>query len=184
MKSSISLICPRCGNSFVLEDAIKEVEQRELADIAAKFGQSWRLIYEYTDCFRKSEYGGMQRSKRLRLLKETAKLFDTCEFLYEGRRWRTTWPEVIGAITEICNREKWGLKNHNYLKAILVKTAKRVSAEGMTAAEESEREQGRLARHSSGGKESRGERDQFLEGAPEQARERIHNILSKLGDTT
>jgi len=180
MKQSINLICPRCGNSFVLEDAIKEVEHREIADIAAKFGQSWRLIYEYTDCFRKSEYGGMQRSKRLRLLKETAKLFDTCEFQYEGKRWRTTWPEVLTAVTGICNREKWGLKNHNYLKAILVKTAKRVSAEGMTAAEEKVRE----TRLRSAASARQGEEEQFLEGAPEQARERIHNILSKLGDTT
>jgi len=143
MKQDVTLLCPRCGNSFTLAESIKELEQKEISDIAAKFGQSWRLIYEYSDCFRKTEYGGMARSKRLRLLKEVARLFDTCEFMYEGKRWRTAWPEVLAAITQICNAEKFGLKNHNYLKVILVKTAKRVSTEGMTAEEEQKREAGR-----------------------------------------
>jgi len=180
MKQHITLICPRCGNSFILSDAIRELEQREIADIASKFGQSWRLIYEYTDCFRKSETGGMQRSKRVRLLKEVSRLFDTCEFKYEGKRYRTTWPEVIGAITQICNAEKFGLKNHNYLKVILLKTAKRVSAEGMTAAEEEEREKGRRG---PGEKGRKGESEQFLGEAPPDVAERIGSILNKLGRT-
>jgi len=176
MKQHITLICPRCGNSFVLSDAIREVEQREIADIASKFGPSWRLIYEYTDCFRKSETGGMQRSKRVRLLKEVSRLFDTCEFNYEGKRYRTTWPEVIGAITQTCNAEKFGLKNHNYLKVILLKTAKRVSAEGMTAAEEAEGERRRA--QGAGRKE-----EKVLEEAPPDVAERFGNILGKLGRT-
>ena len=177
MKQTINLICPRCGNTFILSDAVKELEQREIADIAAIFGQSWRLIYEYTDCFRKSEYGGMQRSKRVRLLKEVSRLFDSCEFNYEGKRYRVTWPEVIAAITQTCNAEKFGLKNHNYLKVILLKTAKRVSAEGLTAAEEKEKAVRPRA-------ESKGEQEgEFLKQAPEDVANRIHSILNKLGRT-
>jgi len=173
MSQTINLICPRCGAEFTLAGAIAEKEQREIADIAAKFGPSWRLVYEYTDCFRKQEFGGMQRAKRLRLLKEVARLFETNEFRYEGKRWRTTWAEVLAAITQICNAEKFGLKNHNYLKVILVKTAKRVSAEGMTAAEEAESQRRKA--------QGKNRKERFLEEAPPDAAERIANILNKLG---
>jgi hypothetical protein len=185
MKQTINLICPRCGNSFVLEDAIKEMEQRELADIAAKFGQSWRLVFEYSKCFRTQQYGGVNESKRIRKLRELGRIWSSCEFDYNGKRWRTSRSEIMARITQICDLEKWGFHNHNYLKVILLKTAKRVSAEGMTAEEEREREKGRrgereqpsFARATEGREEA-----QFLGNTAHEARKRIVDILTHLGE--
>jgi len=137
------LICPHCEQEFDLDQAIRESEHREMADIAAKFGKSWLLVYEYSDCFRQSEFGNVPLKKRLRIMKEILFLFDRREFQVKGKKYRTEWNTIISAMMEICNMQKWGFRNHNYLKAVLVKGSDRLSAEGMTAQEEDERGKGR-----------------------------------------
>ena len=119
------------------------MEQSETHDIAAKLGQHWRLVYEYSDCFRQSEFGAVSMSKRLRIFKEITRLLDAPIFTYHSKPYRTSWHEVITAMTGICNAQKWGFHNHNYLLAILVKTADRLSVEGLSAKEEQEREERR-----------------------------------------
>jgi hypothetical protein len=140
---SNKLICPHCEKEFDLDQAIRESEHREMADIAAKFGKSWLLVYEYSDCFRQSEFGNVPLKKRLRIMKEILFLFDRREFQVKGKKYRTEWNTIISAMMEICNMQKWGFRNHNYLKAVLVKGSDRLSAEGMTAQEEEERGKGR-----------------------------------------
>ena len=142
----MKLICPKCGSGFELEQAVRELEQSETHDIAAKLGQYWRLVYEYSDCFRQSEFGNVSMSKRLRIFKDIARLLDALIFSYRGKRYRTSWHETIKAITNTCNAQKWGFTKHNYLLSILVKTADRLSVEGLTAAEEQKREEERKYR--------------------------------------
>jgi len=139
----MQLICPKCGSRFVLEQAVSELEQAETHDIAAKLGVHWHLVYEYSDCFRQSEFGNVPLPRRLRIFKGIARLMETSEFSYRGKRYRTSQHEMIKAMTEICNMQKQGLRNQSYLFAILSKAGERLSAEGMTAREEEEREQGR-----------------------------------------
>ena len=145
----MKLTCPKCESSFDMEQAVRELEQTETHDLAAKFGPQWRLVYEYSDCFRQSEFGAVSLTKRLRIFKDIARLFDVPTFKLRGSRYRTSWPDVIRAMTDICNAQKWGFRNHNYLLTILSKTGDRLSAEGLTAREEEEREQTRShgARH-------------------------------------
>ena len=132
-----------------MEQAVRELEQSETHDIAAKLGQHWRLVYEYSDCFRQSEFGAVSMSKRLRIFKDIARLLDALTFSFRGKRYRTSWHEVTTAMTGICNAQKWGFNKHNYLLTVLVKTADRISAEGLSAAEEQEREHARAAHSSS-----------------------------------
>ena len=128
-----------------MEQAVRELEQQETHNIAAKLGQHWRLVYEYSECFRQEEYGDVSLTKRLRIFKSIVQLLETLTFLYRGRRYRTSWHEATKAMTAICNMHKWGFRNHNYLHTLLVKTAEGLSAEGLSAAEEQEREHARAA---------------------------------------
>ena len=147
---SMKLMCPKCGSRFKMEQAVRELEQAETHDIAAKLGQHWRLVFEYSECFRQSEYGDVSLESRLRIFRSVARLFDTGIFSYRGRSYRTSWHEVTTAMTEICNMAKWGFRNHNYLLTMLTKGADRLSAEGLTAREEREREHARAAHSSQG----------------------------------
>lgn len=142
----MQLICPKCGSRFEMEQAVTELEQIETHNVAAKLGVHWRLVNEYSDCFRQSEFGDVRLAKRLRILKEAARLIETGAFSCHGKRYRTSQHEIICTMTEICNRQKWGFTNHNYLYSILAKTAEGLSAEGLSAAEEQRREEKRRSK--------------------------------------
>jgi hypothetical protein len=117
---------------------------REMIDLAARFGANWGLVFDYTECFRQETWGSVREQKRLRLLKEVWQLFQKCEFEIDGKRYRTDWPRIIAAIRAVTDADKFGFKNHNYLKRVLLgEKAERLSAEGLTAAEEQKREDSR-----------------------------------------
>lgn len=139
----MKLMCPKCGSRFEMEQAVRELEQSETHDIAAKLGQHWRLVYEYSDCFRQSEFGNVSLTKRLRIFKSVVLLFDTLIFSYRGKRYRASWYETTKAMTTICNLQLWGFENHNYLFKMLIKSADRLSIEGLSAKEEQRREDSR-----------------------------------------
>jgi hypothetical protein len=160
-----------------MEQAVKELEQTEMHDIAAKLGTQWRLVYEYSDCFRQSEYGDVSLEKRLRIFRSIVRLFDSMQFSYQGKTYRTSWHEATRAMTEICNMAKWGFRNHHYLFAMLIKKGERVSAEGLTATEERVREE----RRQHGAHNRQHERDEFFAASPEEARREIIRKIQKLG---
>jgi len=135
----MKLICPKCGSRFEMDQAVRELEQSETHDIAAKLGQHWRLVYEYSDCFRQSEYGNVPLTTRLRTFKSIVQLLDTNKFEYRKKWYRTSWHESIKAMTQICNLQKTGFTNNNYLYKMLLGTSDRLSAEGLSAKEEQAR---------------------------------------------
>jgi len=139
----VKLVCPVCGSKVDMEQATHEELMHELVELAARFGRNWELVHEYVDCFRQEQWGSVTLKKRVRLTKEVWRLFEKNEFEYQGKRYRTDWTGVIAAITEVVNRDKFGFRNHNYLKSIMMKDAERVSAEGLTAKEEREKERQR-----------------------------------------
>jgi len=152
----MKLTCPVCEARISLEQAAREELHRELTDLAARFGPNWELAHEYIDCFRQAPHGAIRLKKRVRLLKGLWRLFDRREFELRGRRYRTDWPRILAAVTQIVNAEKYGFINHNYLKKILVQDGQRLSAEGLTAREEEQREVARRGGHVSGPREETG----------------------------
>jgi len=136
----MKLQCPKCGSRFEMEQAVRELEQSETHDIAAKLGQHWRIANEYIDCWRMSEYGTVSLKKRLRKLKEIARLFGTLTFERYGKRYRTDRQKIVKGMILMCDMNKIRITTHGYLYSILTETADRLSAEGLTAKEESERE--------------------------------------------
>lgn len=136
----MKLICPRCQHRIDLDTAMNMNDLRELAEVAARLGDLWGLANEYVNSFRADPDGRITPQKRLRLLKDVAKLIEQCEFAFQGRRYRTDRMWVHNALMDVCNAQKIGFKNHNYLKKVLLAEAERVSAEGLTAREERRRE--------------------------------------------
>lgn len=170
----MQLICPKCSSKFNLEDAVAELEQREVRDTAAKLSGHWQITYEYTDCFRSSEYGDIRPKTRWRLLKEISRLFGTLTFQLKGKRYRTDRQKIVNAMTIMCNASKWSIKNHRYLLTILTETAERLSAEGLTAKEEQEREE----RRAEGREHSE---EEFLGLSAEGRRQKVLGILNNIG---
>ena len=169
----MKLTCPHCGGEFRPEEATKERIYQELIELASKFGGSWHLVDEYADCFRRSEFGAMTTKKRVRILREIYDLLKTEQFTYDGKRYRAGRKEILAAMLETCSAEKKELKNHNYLYVILKKSAARVSAEGLTAKEEQQREDQRRM-------QSERPRDESTV-ADYKARHGIKSLLDKIG---
>lgn len=149
--------CPVCRSKFCVDDCIKEGIKDELIELAAFLGKNWQLCNEYCDCFRPTQWGAVGEKKKIRLLSEMRHLFETCEFEYDGKKYKVDKSRAIAAIRAVVDAEKYGFKNHNYLKKVMLDgeffqadgrtcgKPKRLSAEGMTAAEEEKREKERRA---------------------------------------
>lgn len=137
--------CPVCRSKFGVDDCLKEGLKDEFVELASFFGRGWMVVNEYVDCFRGNQWGSVGEKKRLRILQEIKFLFESCEFEFEKKKYRTDKKSIYGAIKVVIDKEMTKLRDHNYLKQILIDPfegtqgvvkAQRVSAEGMTAKEE------------------------------------------------
>lgn len=138
------MICPWCERPIDVDTVDQCDIFRERYDIAARLGRkAWAIANEYADSFRPAEKGWLTPKKRIRILREVLQLWETCLYEYDGKRFRTDQQKIVLALTAVCNAQKAGFANHNYLKRVLSETAVRVSAEGMSAAEEAKREEDR-----------------------------------------
>ena len=139
----MKLTCPVCQSKYDLKEVATTAALREMVELASRFGNVWHLVEEYIEAFRVSQWGSVGPKKRVRLLQEVARLWDKCEFDYNGKRYRSDRAQIRAALDTVCNMDKFGFQNHNYLKKVLVNGAKRVSADGLTAQEEQDRESAR-----------------------------------------
>jgi len=115
----------------------------DLAGMAARFGKSWPLVWEYTGTFATRYLGPIAPAKRLRIVRDLARLWESSIFQVQGKRYKIDKAGIIAGMLTVCNSEKFGFKNHNYLKRVLMTDAERVSAEGLTAGEERQMDEGR-----------------------------------------
>jgi hypothetical protein len=174
----MKLGCPICNSKFTLSEFAREAGMKELIDLAAHLGSSFHLIYSYAECFRDSQWGQVGLEKRIRLIKEIDKLLTTGEFEYDGKRYRTDRTKVLGAIRVTVDAEKYGFRNHNYLKTILLgQKPERLSAEGLSVKEETAREEKRrtgpsFAKASEGGE---------MTGPEWKARKGIESLADQVG---
>ncbi len=147
--------CPVCRSKFCVDDCLREGLKDEMIELAAFFGKHWALCNEYCDCFRPGQWGFVGEKKKARLLAELKTLFEKLEFEYDGKKYRVDKSRVVAAIRAVVDLEKFGFKNHNYLKKVMLGgelmqydgknclKPQRVSAEGLTAREENDREKKR-----------------------------------------
>lgn len=123
---------------------------RERNELAARLGPAWRLMNEYLDCFRQKPNGRISLKMLSRHLRGFVYIWESGIFEFQGKRYRTTQKEIMQALWTVCNMQKYGFQNHNYLKKILLNGAERISAEGLTAGEEQRREDERRSRNRDG----------------------------------
>lgn len=132
--------CPYCQKKFDVD--LMDLAQlwQDRAGLAARLGPVWQLANEYLDAFRVKPDGRLTLKRRIRHLGSLAALWEQGLFEVEGKRYRCSQVMIRESMTRVCELEKFGFKNHNYLKRILLKAAGRVSAEGLTAKEERDRD--------------------------------------------
>lgn len=136
----MNFICPVCGSKCDYDQAARDQLMREMIGLAAFFGKDWDLVNEYVDCFRLDQWGQVLSKKRVRLLEEVKRLFIVQTVEVDQKRYRADRTAITGALRSVCDLEKHGFRNHNYLKKVIVTNgAERVSAEGLTAKEERKR---------------------------------------------
>lgn len=118
----------------------------ELAEIGTRLGTHWLLAWEYAEAFRAKKEGTITAGRLLRVFKELAVLLEKCVFEYDGKRYRTNPAGIKTALQTVCDAQKYGFKNHNYLKKVLLESSERLSTEGLTAKEERAMDEGRGAK--------------------------------------
>ena len=137
----MKITCPYCDNKFSFEEAVRVKISRDLGETLQKFGNHKFLAWEYAGAFATKRFGPISAAKRLRILTELFRLWESGIFQIDGKRYKIDRAGIVAGMTTVCNLEKYGLSNHNYLKKVLLDKAERVSAEGLTAREETRREE-------------------------------------------
>ena len=146
----MKLTCPYCNNKFSIDESRRTEVLCDLMKAVAGFGEHCDLVWEYTGAFAAGLLGPVSPAKRLRIVGELRRLWSSGVFRVQGKRYRTTRDKIIDGMRTVCDLEKHGFRNHNYLKRVLVQDAERISAEGMTAAEEKRREEDKRVKRSEG----------------------------------
>jgi len=98
--------------------------------------------------FATKRFGPISPAKRLRILTELLRLWETGIFQVQGKRYKIDRAGIVAGMRTVCDLEKYGLPNHNYLKKVLLNRAERVSAEGLTAKEEQKKIEDQKTRRS------------------------------------
>lgn len=135
----MKFVCPHCTREIKAEEAQLTGEWVELVKLAAGLGKDFRLANLYAEHFRAAS-GRMTIGKKVEILGAVFRLVEDGRFGYGGKHYRADRRDVLQAMRTTIDSTEPPLKNHNYLKAILAKSAEKLSAAGESAAEEQARE--------------------------------------------
>jgi len=114
------MLCPKCGHSFDPGWHLPALDKARRF-----FGTDYPRVTAYLDLFRRAPEAAMNLSKRLRLLRETAKVLQDGGYSYERSRYCVERPEALAcmdlAVQTLSKglRPGAGLKNHNYWKQVM-----------------------------------------------------------------
>ena len=139
----MKLTCPYCRARLTVEEALREGDHAEFARLAATFGQHFRLVMEYVELWGPGPGRPPTLKKQVRILDEIARLWRAGEFGLGRRRYRIDRSGIVAALKTTVDAAPERIRSHNYLKRVMVKRSERLSAEGLTAREEQQREEKR-----------------------------------------
>lgn len=111
--------CPLCGGEFELERASRDVNFRKILEMAHRFGDRSRLVWEYLDCFRRG-LRPVPLKTELRLIEQLWEMWEGCTLIYDRRNYNFPRPLLVEAMETICTKQLVGLPNHNYLKRVVI----------------------------------------------------------------
>ena len=140
----MNLRCPCCGAPIPLDAAIEDVDAREAVARALRAGPLGRDAIAYLGLFR-SRRGTITWGRLARLLGELLDDVDAGSIRRHGRVWAAPpdrWREAIGVV--LARREEGKLdlplRDHAYVREVVVRLADRAEGEAERAREETIRE--------------------------------------------
>jgi len=135
--SHTTIKCPFCLAEIDVLEAIAEGDLRAVLEMQDAFYPHGRLVRAYFELFGVTP--GFRNIHRLRVLTEEMRtLFDRESFAYNRKEYRVSKAGIAEALSGMVKRRfPEPLKNHNYLKAVLLQVAER---ETTTASKASERD--------------------------------------------
>lgn len=135
--SSTSIKCPFCLAEIDVLEAIAEGDLRAVLEMQDAFYPHGKLVRAYFELFGVAP--GFRNIHRLRILTEEMRtLFDREAFDYNRKSYRISRAGIAEALAGMIKRRfPEPLKNHNYLKAVMIQLAER---EASTASKASERD--------------------------------------------
>lgn len=117
---SMKLRCPQCGARLTLAAAEAAETAAALVEELTAWGRYRPIVVEYVACFRVRQGAEMSEAKRLRLLREVREMWESGRLRYNGREYVVRPADLLWGMQQVANRELVGLKNHNYLKVVVV----------------------------------------------------------------
>ena len=115
--------CPNCRYECDFEEMQMDADLHAIIKILPTFGPHANLVAAYTELFGISPLKTRRKKWRL-LLEETKRLFDSESFAYQKKAYRISPAGIVEALNVVVHRH-WDdyLKNHNYLKTIMISMA-------------------------------------------------------------
>jgi len=129
--------CPHCGGAYDFEHACLDVDLRAMLQCASRLGRNYGIVAEYLELFE-----GVRPSKpkkMRRLIEEIESLFQRKTFTIRRETYRISTEGICASLREVCNRSPRGLRNHNYLKAVMKSVAEAEEQGGLREADRTHR---------------------------------------------
>jgi len=109
--------CPHCGGAYDFEHACLDNDLRAMLECASRLGRNYGIVAEYLELF---EGVRPSRPKKMRrLIEEVESLLQKKAFTVRRETYRISTEGICASLREVCNRSPRGLRNHNYLKAVM-----------------------------------------------------------------
>jgi len=106
----MKLTCPFCNMKFSVDEAARTETLYNLTQELSRFGKHRTLVWEYTGAFATKRLGPIAPAKRLRIVKELSRLWETGIFQIDGKRYKIDRAGITAGMTTVCNMEKYGLQ--------------------------------------------------------------------------
>jgi hypothetical protein len=132
MSKAHQITCPHCGQAFHAEAVAQGRDLAEYLAILAAFGSYEATARDYIGLFASKPGAIMRVSTKLNYARELAKLWGSGQFKYYGTLYNVEKTVIARALHETVKRlcQKAGLKNHNYLKKILMQESQKGLSDG------------------------------------------------------
>jgi len=121
----VKIRCPQCGKAIDLNAVSMNTVVRDILMIYQDLDRdAARQVREYMDLFR-SPGGQLADRKHLRLLQELVGWMRAGRIEYYGKPYPLAASDILAGVATVCNQEPSTLRNHNYLRKILVSICER-----------------------------------------------------------
>jgi hypothetical protein len=124
------LTCPHCGESFAAEAVSQGRDLAEYMSIIDSFGTYACTVRDYIGLFKARPDSKQKLSAKLKVARELSVLWRNAEFSFNRVAYQIGRPEIANALHDTVQAMagKCGLKNHNYLKKVMLDDARRQAA--------------------------------------------------------